>query len=114
MPSLPVLSLAMLVLVAGCAGYTTEDGNGDASVVRPPKPAPAPVLSPETQTQTPASSKPATEHRRLADETHDFVVGSLLTTNGSYRTKPAEDRTDEWHDISQIGADVAMLALGDM
>ena len=33
------------------------------------------------------------------------LIDGLLAASG-------EDRTDEWHDVSQIGADVAMIALG--
>jgi hypothetical protein len=53
------------------------------------------------------------EWSRLANETHDFVVGHLLTPFGSYRTFPGEALTDEWHDASQLGADAAMLGMGE-
>jgi uncharacterized protein YyaL (SSP411 family) len=48
-----------------------------------------------------------------ANETHNFIVGQLLTPHGSYRVTPGEDRTDEWHIVSQIGADAEMVRLGD-
>jgi uncharacterized protein YyaL (SSP411 family) len=56
---------------------------------------------------------PNSAWRKLADETHGFVVGHLLAPSGSYKTTEAEDRTDQWHCVSQIGADIEMVRLGD-
>ena len=97
-----------LVLTVSCSSPDMEGSTTtSAATLQPPK-RPA-----DDVTLTPADEPAAPDYRRLANETHDFTVGTLLAPSGSYRTTPGENRTDEWHVVSQIGADVSMIALAD-
>src|SRR4051812_1979089 len=50
----------------------------------------------------------------LAQQTHNFVVGNLLSPWSSYAWNVADKSgTDEWHDASQIDADATMVRYGD-
>lgn len=58
---------------------------------------------------------PTSEYWLKAQQTHDFVVGNLLTQYHSYRVNTT-DQTNiayEWYNISQIYADAAMVQAGD-
>lgn len=100
-----------LALLPGCSAEEPSERDYDVVPSEPkghPKRGDTLEKLPSTGPKTP--SKP--DYLLLANETHDFVVASLLTPSGSYKTTPHENRTDQWHNISQIGADVAMLATG--
>lgn len=49
----------------------------------------------------------------LAQSTHNYVVGNLLTQYGSYRIEPGSGTTYTWYNGSQIDADAAFIAAGD-
>ncbi|MBP3964634.1 glycoside hydrolase family 76 protein [Paenibacillus lignilyticus] len=49
----------------------------------------------------------------LAQETHNFTAGNLLTSSNSYRTEIGDNATTQWYNASQIYADAAMLEQGD-
>ncbi|HTL17187.1 MAG TPA: glycoside hydrolase family 76 protein, partial [Patescibacteria group bacterium] len=48
-----------------------------------------------------------------AQETHNYVVGNLLSSFGGYRNKPESAQAYEWYCVSQVYADAAMVALGE-
>src|SRR5947207_8958351 len=48
-----------------------------------------------------------------AQETHNYVVGNLLSSSGGYRNKPESAQAYEWYCVSQIYADAAMVSSGD-
>lgn len=50
-----------------------------------------------------------------AQETHNFIVGNLLTSYNSYRvnTTASTGTAYEWYNVSQIDADAAMIQAGD-
>src|SRR5205085_4875601 len=48
-----------------------------------------------------------------AQETHNFIVGNLLTSYNSYRIEPSSSTSYEWYAVSQIYADAAMVLYGD-
>lgn len=63
----------------------------------------------------PQVSAPTSEYWLKAQETHNFVVGNLLTRYNSYRVNTTTQTTNayEWYNTSQIYADAAMVQAGD-
>lgn len=113
MPRLSSAVAALAILVAACSrAGAPEDLELDSPPAAAPTEAPPATDAPPPSGDAPPAAKDA-EWQRLANETHTFVVKTLLTPVGSYRTTPGADRTDEWHCASQLAADVSMLALGD-
>ncbi len=111
-----VTQLLLVALVAGgCSSPygASDDTNADGTPSAKTNPPSGKGTTTTTTTTSDTPTAAALDYRRLANETHDFVVGNLLAPSGSYRATLGADRTDEWHDVSQIGADVAMIALGD-
>ena len=49
----------------------------------------------------------------LAQDTHNYVVGNLLTSFSSYEIEPGSSTSYAWYDGSQIYADAAFIAAGD-
>lgn len=49
----------------------------------------------------------------FAEDTHNFVVGNLLTSYNSYRINPNSATSYTWYNISQIDADAVMNVEGD-
>jgi hypothetical protein len=74
-------------------------------------------LSLSSQHPSPAEEcrTPTSEYWLKAQETHNFVVGNLLTRYNSYRvnTTTQTNIAYEWYNISQIYADAAMIQAGD-
>ncbi|WP_308636434.1 glycoside hydrolase family 76 protein [Paenibacillus silvisoli] len=60
-----------------------------------------------------ASANSSSAYWTLAQETHNFTVGNLLTPYNSYRTELGDPTTTEWYNVSQIYADAAMIQQGD-
>jgi uncharacterized protein YyaL (SSP411 family) len=52
---------------------------------------------------------------KLAGETHDFIIGNLITQYSSYRANTTSHSNDayEWYNVSQVYADAAMIGAGD-
>ena len=48
-----------------------------------------------------------------AQNTHNFVYATLLTSYNSYRIEPGSSTTHEWYNVSQIYADTALYKEGD-
>ncbi|MEO6547597.1 MAG: glycoside hydrolase family 76 protein [Ferruginibacter sp.] len=74
--------------------------------VTPPPPTPPPV---DTVAVVPIS------YLKLARETHDFVLGNLVTQYSSYRANTTSHSNEayEWYNVSQVYADAAMIGAGD-
>jgi hypothetical protein len=110
-----VVALAFVPLVVACDGPPTARGGialtGDSAGPAPPSPA-ASALPGDGGVASDAKPR-AIDWAGHARDTHLFVTTQLLTNDGSYRSASAVTTTDEWHDASQVGADAAMLALGD-
>lgn len=49
----------------------------------------------------------------LAEDTHNYVVGNLLTSYNSYETEPGSSTAYAWYTGSQIDADSVMVQEGD-
>lgn len=49
----------------------------------------------------------------LAQETHNYIVGNLLTIYGSYEIQPGSNTSYAWYDGSQISADAEFVLAGD-
>jgi hypothetical protein len=49
----------------------------------------------------------------LAQTTHNFVVGNLLTSSGGYRIEPGSSTSYAWYNGSQMYADAAFIQAGD-
>jgi Glycosyl hydrolase family 76 len=49
----------------------------------------------------------------LAQTTHNFVVGNLLTSSAGYRIEPGSSTSYAWYDGSQMYADAAFIQAGD-
>jgi hypothetical protein len=106
------IALVLAAFVCGCSSSPYGESSTEAEATRSPAMQGTPAVPPPILAAAPAGER--VDYKRLANETHDFIIGNLLVpSSGSYRTTAGEDRTDEWHDVSQIGADVAMIALGD-
>jgi hypothetical protein len=92
-------SLAALMLTASC-------GKATVAPVTPPV-----VPPPGGGTTVPTESL----YLSKAKETHNFIVGNLLTPYQSYRVNTTTDPNSafEWYNVSQIYADAAMVASGD-
>lgn len=88
---------AMLLLTASCGKETAEP----ATPVKPPPVPTAPEVS---------------VYLTKAKETNKFIVDNLLTPYHSYRVNNTTDPTSafEWYNVSQIYADAAMVANGDV
>lgn len=58
---------------------------------------------------------PKVSYLKLAKETHDFIVGNLMTQYGSYRANTTNNSNIafEWYTVSQLYADAAMFGSGD-
>lgn len=54
-------------------------------------------------------------YKKLAGETHDFILGNLITQYSSYRANTTSHVNEayEWYNVSQIYADAAMIGAGD-
>lgn len=63
--------------------------------------------------QSAAYATPNSQYWTYAEDTHNFVVGNLLTTYNSYRIHPASSTSYTWYNVSQIDADAAMDVEGD-
>ncbi|CAF2512875.1 unnamed protein product [Rotaria sp. Silwood2] len=72
-------------------------------------------LSSRRFSSTTEFSTSSSEYWFKAQQTHDFVVGNLLTSYNSYRvnTTSETDVAYEWYNASQIYADAAMIQAGD-
>ena len=72
---------------------------------------PAPPVTPPVDT-TPVVP---VSYLTLANETHGFIVGNLMTQYSSYRANTTSHSTVayEWYNASQIYADAAMVGAGD-
>jgi uncharacterized protein YyaL (SSP411 family) len=55
----------------------------------------------------------SSQYWTLAEDTHDFVVGNLLTSYNSYEIEPGSGTAYAWYTGSQIDADGIMLQEGD-
>lgn len=55
----------------------------------------------------------SSQYWTLAQETHNYVVGNLLTSYNSYENQPGSSTAYAWYNGSQIYADAAMTQEGD-
>jgi uncharacterized protein YyaL (SSP411 family) len=83
-------SIATTLLLAGCS-------NGLQSIAN--------------TTQT--SQYPVSQYWTYAEDTHEFVVGNLLTSYGGYEITLGSSTSYTWYNASQIDADAAMDVEGD-
>lgn len=60
-----------------------------------------------------AYAVPNSQYWTKAQDTHNFVVGNLLTSYNSYRIHAGSTTSYTWYNASQIDADAAMLTEGD-
>lgn len=60
-----------------------------------------------------ANAQTGSRYWTLAQDTHDYVVGNLLTSYHSYEIHSGSTTSYTWYNASQIDADSAMLAEGD-
>lgn len=89
-----------------CATIALAASCGKDKGVSPVVPVvPPPVTPPVT----------AVSYLKLAGETHDYVLGNLITQYSSYRanTTSNSNAAFEWYQVSQVYADAAMVAAGD-
>lgn len=63
--------------------------------------------------ESPADATPNSQYWTLAEDTHDYVVGNLLTSYYSYEITPGSSTSYTWYNASQIDADAAMDVEGD-
>ncbi|MDP9081415.1 MAG: glycoside hydrolase family 76 protein [Bacteroidota bacterium] len=94
-----IKGLAVLLMLAS-AGSCKKEINSSTS----------PQLS-KKDIKTPLNSSSA--YWNLAQQTHSFVVGNILTTYNSYRVNTTTNSCYEWYNASQIYADAAFVAVGD-
>jgi uncharacterized protein YyaL (SSP411 family) len=62
---------------------------------------------------TPSACFATSAYWTKAEQTHDFVVGNLLTSYNSYSITPGSSTTYTWYNVSQMDADANMIQQGD-
>jgi uncharacterized protein YyaL (SSP411 family) len=88
----PVYAVSIVSICFGIVGCGKSSTSGNTSITPPPTPSTPNYLS-------------------LARATHQYTASNLLTSFGSYRSRPGSGTSYAWYVGSQIDADAAMVSV---